>query len=74
MPSYLPGVFVVVAGIAMLIGREPLSLLQYSALLQARIAGKDRSKTLARLQQVILVGSVLFIVFGLHLAFNPLSG
>lgn len=74
MPSYLPGIFVVLAGIAMLIGREPLSLLQYAALLQFRIAGKDRNRTLSRLQQIILVGSVLFIVFGLYLAFNPLSG
>jgi hypothetical protein len=73
MPSYLPGIFVILAGIAMLVGRKPLSLLQYSALLQARIAGTDREKTLSWLRQVILVGSVLFIVFGLYLVLNPLS-
>jgi hypothetical protein len=65
MPSYLPGIFVVLAGIAMLIGRKTLALLQYSALLQFRVAGKDRNKTLSQLQQIIMVGSVLFIVFGL---------
>jgi hypothetical protein len=74
MPSYLPGIFVVLAGIVMLVGREPLSLLQYAALLQFRMAGKNRNRTLSRLQQIILVGSVLFIVFGLYLAFNPLLG
>lgn len=73
MPSYLPGIFVVLAGIVMLVGRESLSLLQYATLLQFRIAGKDRNRTLSRLQQIILVGSVLFIVFGLYLAFNPFS-
>lgn len=35
MPSYLPGVFVVLAGLAMIIGRKPLSLMQYAALKQA---------------------------------------
>lgn len=74
MPTYLPGIFVILAGIAMLAFRKPLSLLQYSALQQAHIAGKNRDKKLSWLRQVILVGSILFILLGLYLAFNPLSG
>jgi hypothetical protein len=73
MPSYLPGIFVIVAGIAMMIGRKPLSLMQYGALHQARIVRTDRDKTLSRLRRIIVGGSALFIVLGLHVAFNPLS-
>lgn len=73
MPSYVPGVFVIVAGIAMMIGRKPLSLLQYAALEQARIVRTDRDRTLSRLRRIIIGGSALFIVFGLYLALNPLT-
>jgi hypothetical protein len=73
MPSYLPGVFIIVAGIAMMIGRKPLSLMQYAALEQARIVRDDRDKTSFLLQRIIIGGSVLFIVLGIYLALNPLS-
>jgi hypothetical protein len=76
MPSYLPGVFIIVAGIAMMIGRKPLSLMQYAALEQARIVRDDRDdrdKASSLLQRIIIGGSVLFIVLGFYLALNPLS-
>ena len=72
MPSYLPGVFVVLAGLAMIVGRKPLSLLQYAALKQARVAGANRDRTLAPLRRIIIGGSILFIGFGVFLAVNPL--
>jgi hypothetical protein len=62
------------AGVAMLIGKEPLSLLQYSALVQAGVAGKDRHRTLFRLRRIIVVGSILFLILGLYLALNPFLG
>lgn len=74
MPPYLPGVFVVMAGVAMLIGRKPMSLVQYAALEQARIAGKHRDRTLSGLQRIIVIGSIAFIILGVYLVFNPLSG
>lgn len=64
MPSYLPGIFVIVAGVAMMIGRKPLSLMQYGALQQARVVRTDRDKTLSRLRRIIVGGSALFIVIG----------
>jgi sterol desaturase/sphingolipid hydroxylase (fatty acid hydroxylase superfamily) len=74
MPPYLSGVFVMLAGIGMLVGREPLSLMQYAALEQARIAGKNRDQTLSRLRRVIVIGSIAFVLLGLYWVFNPLSG
>lgn len=72
MPSYLPGVFVVLAGLAMIVGRKPLSLMQYAALKQARVVRANRDRTLALLRRIIIGGSIAFIGFGVFLAFNPL--
>lgn len=72
MPSYLPGVFVVLAGLAMIVGRKPLSLMQYAALKQARVVPANRDRTLALLRWIIIGGSIMFIGFGVFLAFNPL--
>lgn len=71
MPSYLPGVFVVLAGLAMIVGRKPLSLMQYAALKQARVVPAYRDRTLAVMRWIIIGGSTMFIVFGVYLAFNP---
>jgi hypothetical protein len=73
VPPYLAGFFVVLAGVAMLIGRKPMALMQYSALEQARIAGNNRDRALTRLQRIIVIGSIAFIILGLYWVFNPLS-
>ncbi len=73
MPPYLGGFFVMLAGVAMLIGRKPMALMQYSALEQARVAGNNRDRTLSWLQRIIVLGSIAFIILGLYWVFNPLS-
>ena len=72
MPSYLPGVFVVLAGLAMIVGRKPLALMQYAALKQAHIVRANRDRTIALLRRIIIGGSIMFIALGVFLVFNPL--
>lgn len=72
MPSYLPGIFVVLAGLGMIIAREPLALMHYAALRQAHIMHAEADTVLPVMRKIIIGGSILFIVFGVYLAFNPL--
>jgi hypothetical protein len=46
--------------------------MQYAALKQARVVRANRDRTLARLRRIIIGGSIMFIGFGVFLAFNPL--
>jgi hypothetical protein len=72
VPSYLPGIFVVLAGLGMIIARAPLALTQYAALRQAHIVRADADTALPVMRRIIIGGSILFIGFGVYLAFNPL--
>lgn len=73
MPSYLPGIFVMVAGIAMITFRRPLSLLQSAAIGTVRPNRGSVKEVSQVLQKIIVGGGILFVLFGAYLFFNPIS-
>ncbi|MHA7263795.1 hypothetical protein ACX80W_11410 [Arthrobacter sp. TMN-37] len=61
-----------VAGVGMMVMRKPFSLMQAAAI--NLVPGKrDPKRTVRILQKVIIVGGILFILFGVYLAVNPVS-
>lgn len=67
MPDFMPGFFIIAAGIILLVARNPLAVMQNAAIDQFAKGSLSKKISIEFLKKMLTVGSFIFMLIGVCL-------